>query len=133
VENCIFSGNAKYGISIGYRDTDNLIQGCTIERNGEVGILFRNEGAESRGGHRNRIDGCLVRDTGTERPGIGIDIQGKTRDITIQNTKLENSTSGKQSTGIRIGRETQGIVLKDNTFDGCRTTVGNLQLSMLNP
>ncbi len=40
-ENCVLSGNERYGISIGHRDTDNLIKGCKIEGNGEVGIFFR--------------------------------------------------------------------------------------------
>jgi len=126
-ENCSFSENRTYGISIGYRDTDNLIKGCTIERNGQVGVLFRNEGAESRGGHRNRIENCTIRDSGAEKPGIGIDIQGKTRDITIRGTKLENTAGGRQSTGIRIGCEAQRILLQDNTFDGCRTSVEDLR------
>ena len=46
VENCILSNNRQYGISIGHRDTDNTIRSCTIDHNGEVGILFRNEGDE---------------------------------------------------------------------------------------
>jgi hypothetical protein len=127
VEKGTFSENDKYGISIGYRDTDNLIKGAMIERNGETGILFRNEGTEARGAHRNRIDGCLVRDNGLRKPGVGIDIQGKTRDISIYNTRLANTADGKQSTGIRISPEAQRITLKDNTLEGCRTLVEDLR------
>ena len=133
VEKGAFSENDRYGISIGYRDTDNLIQGATIERNGEAGILFRNEGTEARGAHRNQIEGCLVRDNGTKKSGIGIDIQGKTCDITIRNTTLENTAGGKQSTGIRISREAQRITLKDNTLEGCRTLVDDLRRSWVVP
>lgn len=127
-ENCTFSGNKQYGISIGHRDTDNVIRHCTMERNGAVGILFRNEGTEFRGGHRNRIEDCTIGDTGTDQPGIGIDIQGSTQDITITHTKLQNTPSGKQTTGIRIGKETQRILLQDNTFDGCHTEVEDLRM-----
>jgi parallel beta-helix repeat protein len=126
-ENCTLSENKQYGISIGHRDTDNVIKTCTIERNGQVGILFRDDGGEFRGGHRNRIENCIIRDTGTDKPGIGIDIRGKTQDITITNTKIENTTSGKQNTGLRIGAETQRIVLQANTIDGCRTPVEDLR------
>jgi polygalacturonase len=133
VENCSFSENHTYGISIGYRDTDNLIQGCTLERNGEVGILFRNECTESRGGHRNRIEDCLIRDSGTEKPGIGIDIQGRTRDITIRNTRFQNTAGGRQTIGIRVGREAHRIALEDNTFDGCRTSVEDLRPYQVGP
>jgi parallel beta-helix repeat protein len=132
-ENCTFSENKKYGISIGHRDTDNVIRNCTIERNGEVGILFRKEGTEFRGGHRNRIESCTIRDTGTDKPGIGIDIQGNTQDITISDTKLENTPSGKQNTSIRIGKEAQRILLQNNTFDGCPASVEDLRAGRTSP
>jgi parallel beta-helix repeat protein len=126
-ENCTLSENKRYGVSIGHRDTDNLIKNCTMERNGEVGILFRNENTEFRAGHRNRIENCTIRDTGGDKPGIGIDIQGETQDITIRNTKVVNTAGGNQKTGIRIGKEAQRIVLQDNTFDGCPTPVEDLR------
>jgi hypothetical protein len=128
-ENCTLSENKRYGVSIGHRDTDNLIKNCTIERNGEVGILFRNEGSEFRGGHRNRIENCTIRDTGKEKPGIGIDIQGRTQDITITNTKLENTPDGKQNTGVRIGKEAQRVLLQNNAFDGCPVRIEDLRAS----
>ncbi len=128
VENCILSDNRAYGVSIGHRDTDNLIKNCTIERNGEVGILFRNEENEFRSGHRNRIEDCVIRDNGTGEAGVGIDIRGKTQDITIRNTRLESAASGSQKTGVRIGVEAQRIVLEGNTFDGCPTPVQDLRL-----
>jgi parallel beta-helix repeat protein len=126
-ENCTLSENTRYGISIGHRDTDNLIKNCTMERNGEVGVLFRNEGVEFRAGHRNRIENCTIRDTGKDKPGIGIDIQGKTQDITIRHTNVVNTASGNQKTGIRIGKDAQRIVLQGNTFDGCPTSVEDLR------
>ena len=99
VENCRLSENRRYGISIGHRDTDNAIRNCTIERNDEIGILFRNETMAFRAGHRNLIENCLLRDNGTGKDGIGIDIQGRTEDVTISNTKLENTTGGKTENG----------------------------------
>jgi hypothetical protein len=128
-EDCVLSENSRYGVSIGHRDTDNLIRACTIERNGEVGILFRNEGSEFRAGHRNRIENCTIRDTGKDKAGIGIDIQGQTQDITVRNTKLENTAGGKQNTGIRIGKEAQRIVLADNAFAGCPVPIEDLRTS----
>jgi hypothetical protein len=128
-EDCTLSENKRFGVSIGHRDTDNLIKNCTMERNGEVGVLFRNEGAEFRAGHRNRIENCTIRDTGKEKPGIGIDIQGKTQDITISNTRVVNTAGGSQKTGIRISKEAQRIVLQSNTFDGCPTPIEDLRPS----
>ncbi len=129
VEDCTLSENSDYGISIGHRDTDNLVRHCAIERNGEVGILFRNEAGEFRCGHRNRIESCVIRDNGTEKPGIGIDIQGRTEDITIRDTRLENTTSGNQKVGIRIGEKARQISLQGNTYEGCPTSVEDLRFA----
>ncbi len=127
-ENCTFSEN-DYGISIGHRDTDNVILACTLERNATTAILFRNEGAAFRGGHRNRIERCAIRDTGKDKPGIGIDVQGQTEEIQITQVNFENSAEGKQRTGIRIGRDARQIELQDNTFKGCPVQVEDLRAS----
>ncbi len=126
-ENCTLSENTNCGISIGHRDTDNTVRNCTLERNGEVGILFRSEAGEFRCGHRNRIEGCLIRDTGAGKPGIGIDVRGQTHDITIRDTRLENTASGNQKVGIRIGAEARRISLEANTYEGCPTSVEDLR------
>jgi parallel beta-helix repeat protein len=126
IENCTFSDN-DYGISIGHRDTDNLIRGCTFERNGEAGILFRDEAVEFRAGHRNLIENCTIRDTGKDKPGIGIDIQGQTQDISIHQVTFENKPGGKQNTAIRIGKDAQRISLQNNKFIGCPTEVEDLR------
>jgi len=133
VEDCILSENARYGISIGHRDTDNTIRGCTIERNGQVGILFRKEANEFRGGNRNLIEDCLIRDNGTEELGIGIDIQGKTQDITIRNTRLENAAGKSQKIGIRIGEEAEGIILQGNTFENCPVDIQDQRSKIAEP
>lgn len=129
-ENCILSRNKRFGISIGHRDTDNIIRGCTIERNGEVGILFRKEANEFRCGSRNRIEDCIIRDNGTKKPGIGIDIQGKTQDITVRNTRLENTAGKNQKIGIRISEEAERTILQDNTFKNCLVNIENLSSKM---
>ena len=123
VEKCTLLENRNYGISIGHRDTDNVIKDSTIERNGEVGILFRKEAGEFRAGHRNRIENCTIRDNGAKESGIGIDIRGKTQDIIIHDTRLENTEKGNQKIGIRIGNEAERITLNDNTFENCPVQV----------
>ncbi len=126
-ENCVLSENSRYGISIGHRDTDNIIRQCTIERNGQVGILFRNEANEFRSGSRNKIENCIIRDNGSKEQGIGIDIQGKIRDIAVHNTRLENVAGKNQNIGIRIGREAERIMLEGNTFENCPVTIKDLR------
>jgi len=103
------------------------VRNCTIERNGKVGILFRAEVGEFRCGHRNRIEGCTIRDNGSQEPGVGIDIQGQTHDITIRDSRLENTANGRQRTGIRIGSQAGAVSLQGNTYQGCLTAVEDLR------
>jgi hypothetical protein len=126
-EDCVLDRNSSYGVSIGHRDTDNIIRRCTIEHNGQVGILFRNEESEFRSGSRNRIVNCIIRDNGSKEQGFGIDIQGKTADIVVQDTRFENAAGKDQNIGIRIGREAKRITLQGNTFEDCPVQIKDLR------
>ncbi len=132
-ENCILSGNRRYGISIGHRDTDNIIRGCMIKSNGEVGILFRKEDNEFRCGSRNLIENCMIRDNGTKRTGFGIDIQGKTEDITVRNTKFENMAGKNQKTGIRIGQMAGRVIMQGNAFENSPEHIDDLRSPKVKP
>ncbi|MCP4610729.1 MAG: right-handed parallel beta-helix repeat-containing protein [Planctomycetes bacterium] len=125
--NCILSGNSRYGISIGHRDTDNIIRGCMIKSNGQVGILFRKEANEFRCGSRNLIENCVICNNGTKKPGFGIDIQGKTEDITVRNTKFENTAGKNQKTGIRIGQMVGRVIMQGNSFENSPVHIDDLR------
>lgn len=122
-EDCVAAENRKYGVNFGHRDTDNILRNCVIENNGEIGVLFRKEVNEYRTGDRNLIENCIIRDNGKSGPGLGIDIQWKTNDITIRNCRFENTNEGPQKTGIRISPEAQRINLEKNKFSGIKTEI----------
>ena len=128
-EKCTFSENIQYGANFGHRDTDNIMRNCVIERNGETGIIFRKEKNEFRPGDRNRIEGCLIRDNGGAGE-CGVDIQWKTRDISIINCRFENSPDGKQRVAIRISPEAERITLDGNTFANCPVEVQDQRAKM---
>jgi hypothetical protein len=118
-ENCTMSGNRRYGISIGHRDTDNLIKGCRIENNGEAGIYFREPGGidKFRAGNRNTIVNCDINNNGNSDRGTGIDIGWEITDISIRGNRIGNTNDkGLQQTGIRISKDARRITLEENTF-----------------
>jgi hypothetical protein len=117
-EDCVFSENQQ-GVNFGHRDTDNVIRRCTIERNSEVGIIFRQEPNEYRTPDRNRIEDCVIRDN----EGCGIDIRWKAKDLTIRNCRFENSEGGPQQVAIRISPEAERITLEENVFQNCPVEV----------
>ena len=127
VENCSLKDNVLYGISIGHRDTDNLIQNSLIENNKEVGILFRkDEDDDFFAGNRNLIRNCIIKDNGSDNKGIGIDVRKGTKDITFENNKFINSQNGNQKTGIQISKDAERIKSAGNTFERTDTEIKNL-------
>ncbi len=116
-ENCILTNNNKYGISIGHRDTDNIIRGCKIENNGEVGILFRDGDNGFFAANRNTIENCEIKDNGRKKSGVGIDIRWEAEDISIKKCRIGNTnTENKQKTAIRISKGSKRVTLEENTF-----------------
>jgi hypothetical protein len=129
-ENCVLSGNARYGISIGHRDTDNLITGCKIENNGEVGIYFREPGGINnfRAGNRNIIEDCDINNNGNNKTGIGIDIGWEIEDISIKRNRIGNTNGqNQQQTGIRICENAKRITLEENTFSDSPVEIEDLR------
>ena len=122
-EDCTLSDNIRYGTNFGHRDTDNVLRNCAIERNGKSGVNFRIEQGENRQGDRNRLEGCAISDNGGALGDCGVDIQGRTRDITIVNCRFKNSKDGKQKVAIRISPEAERITLEGNTFTDCPVEV----------
>jgi hypothetical protein len=113
-ENCVFSNNRRYGISIGHRDTDNLIMGCKIESNGEVGIYFREPGSINnfRAGNRNTIEDCDINNNGSNKSGTGIDIGWEIEDISIIGNRIGNTNGqSQQQTGISISEHAKRPLL----------------------
>jgi len=135
-ENCILSGNQRYGISIGHRDTDNLIKGCVIENNGEVGIYFREPGGVNnfRAGNRNTIIDCEIVNNGKNKTGTGIDIGWEIEDISILKNHIGNTNEKKQQqTGIRISEHAKRIKIEENTFVDSPVEIEDLRLDNKEP
>ena len=107
----------RYGISIGHHDTDNVIRDNDVRASGEVGILFRKERAAAFQGHRNRIENNRIVGVVKDQ-GVGIDVQGQTRSITIVGNQLRETKDAAQRVGIRIGAEAEEIKLAANRIEG---------------
>ena len=128
VDDCDCVDNRDFGISIGHRDTDNRIVDTRIEGNHKVGLLFRESTTEYRGGHRNQIERCLVRDNGFTQDGVGIEIRGPTHDTDIRDTRFEDSGSSKQKIGIRLLEQAHNThIASTNTFVGMEHDVVELE------
>ena len=125
-EKNVIEGSKRYGISIGHRDTDNVVRDNDVRASGEVGILFRQEPEAAFQGNRNLIEKNRILGLTKER-GIGIDIQGQTKSVTIAGNEIRETKAPRERVGIRIGPEAEQITLNDNRIEGFAQTVVDLR------
>ena len=107
----------RVGISIGHRDTDNLVTGNTIRGNKLNGVLFRPERGADFAGHRNRIEKNTFLDNAPEG-GAVIDIQGGTESITIRDNQFTETRSGKPRVVVKQGADTKNIIIEGSRTKG---------------
>lgn len=102
--------NGGHGMSIGHKDSDNVVRGNTIVGNRRGGVYWRAE-AEPMAPHRVTFEHNTVRDN----DGWGLFVDGATRDTVIRGNVIEDTGGGRQKTGIRIGKDAGAVTLEDNT------------------
>ena len=125
-EDNVMRDNRLYGCSIGHRDTDNIVRNNRIEGSGQIGILFRKERGPAFQGHRNRIEGNRIADSGGDT-GVAIDILGETESIRIERNEIVESRGPAQRIGVRIGELAKSIHLADNRIEGVSVAVADLR------
>ena len=110
------------GISVGHRDTDNLIRGNTVKRSRQVGILFRPERGPGFTGDRNTVEANTITDTGGD-DAAAIDVQGTTANLVFRRNVLRETRAPARRVGVRLGRDTKDIALDGNTATGFAAAV----------
>ncbi|MFT4689167.1 MAG: hypothetical protein ACI9OD_001372 [Limisphaerales bacterium] len=120
-ENNKCMGN-DYGISIGHRDTDNMIRQNDIEGSKTVGLLFRPERGKAYAPHRNIVEGNRLKNNGPEN-GAAVDVQGEVESITLRKNQIQETRSAAKRIGVRIGAGTKDIRLVENKIEGFSSAV----------
>ena len=76
VEDCVIEDSRTIGISIGHRDTDNVVRNNLVRRSGVNGILFRQHPEPKRDPHRNLFEGNLIEDSGAKGECVAVEMLG---------------------------------------------------------
>ncbi len=123
----LLEGNGRFGISIGHKDTDNLLQENIVRSNDNAGVFFRNE-TLGMAGHRNALIGNIIENNGVKEGGEGIRVRGETNGLVFKNniirdTRPEHKT---QTVGIRIEDSAGDIVLEGNQIEA-KTKIEDLR------
>jgi hypothetical protein len=118
-ENNVLDGNGRYGISIGHKDTDNLLRGNQVRNNAGEGIYFRPE-TLGMAGHRNRLENNLIENNGRNENVAGIRIRGETRDVVLQGNRIRDTRppeARRQTVGIQLDPAVGGVALEGNVIE----------------
>ncbi|MFO0947445.1 MAG: right-handed parallel beta-helix repeat-containing protein [Planctomycetota bacterium] len=119
--------NRNVGVSIGHRDTDNVIRDNEIVGSGRVGVLFRPERGKDFAPHRNRLENNRILDSGDDS-GIAVDIMGQTEAIELVANQIHETRGPMRRVGVRIGAETKNVKLDDNRVEGFSLAVADLRM-----
>ncbi|MBM3566279.1 MAG: hypothetical protein FJX42_09235, partial [Alphaproteobacteria bacterium] len=98
VEDNEFRNNGATGISIGHKDSDNLIRRNLISDNAKGGVQWRNE-TEPMAAHNITFTENTVRNNGP----YGLNIEGETHSTVIRGNTIE--CDAPDSVGIRVGEK----------------------------
>jgi parallel beta-helix repeat protein len=118
-EDNTLQGNGRFGISIGHKDTDNLLRGNKVLGNKEDGIYFRQE-SEGMAGHRNRVENNLIENNGLKRAAVGIRVRGETRDLVLTGNTIRDTRTAQerlQTTGIALEEKVGEVQANGNTIE----------------
>ncbi len=123
-ENNRLIGN-RVGVSIGHRDTDNLVARNEILRSSQVGVLFRPERGKDFAGHRNRIENNRIVDSGSTN-GVAIDVQGATEAVVLSGNEILETREPAGRIAVRLGAASKSIQVQNNQITGFATAVKQL-------
>jgi hypothetical protein len=116
VRDSTFVNNAGPGVSVGTRDSDNLIEGCRMRRNGGPGLLFR-EARRPVEVHTCRVRHCVVEDNALTH-GLGqVAILGDAHELCLEHNVILGSPE-RESAGLYIAPAAINIWLQDNEIRG---------------
>ena len=113
-------------ISIGHRDTDNIMRGNTVRRCSLGGLVYRDD-PPHQAAHRNLVEGNLFEDIGTlAAPGCGIDLNGPVEDNILRANRIVCTRPGLMRAGIRVGPRVTRLELDRNVVEGIPLAVERL-------
>lgn len=107
----------RVGISIGHRDTDNLVTANTIRDSKAHGLLFRPERGPSFAGHRNRIEKNEFINN-APNGGAVVDIQGGTEEIELRDNHFTETRPNVTVRSVQQGPETKKITVVGSRLEG---------------
>jgi parallel beta-helix repeat protein len=106
----ILEQNGQFGISIGHKDSDNILRRNLVRQNKQHGVFFRNE-TLGMAPHRNRLEENTIENNG----GAEIRIRGEVNDLVFVRNIIRD-TQEESAPGFWIEEKVGTVNLQDNTI-----------------
>ena len=104
-----------------------MIRLNTITGSGKVGVLFRDD---ARGKdfwpNRNTLEKNQIVISG-DGDGVAVDVQGRTRDVTLDGNQIRETRKPMERIGVRIGKQARDVKLQQNKIEGFQRDVVDLK------
>jgi hypothetical protein len=118
-EDNLLEANGHYGISIGHKDSDNILRHNRVRLNGQSGVCFRNESL-GMAAHRNLLEENIIEDNAVKSESAGIRIRGETDGLVFRKNIVRDTREKGHKTqivGIAIEENVGAVTLDGNQID----------------
>ena len=119
-EDNLLEANGRFGISIGHKDTDNLLRRNRVVGNARDGVHFRDESL-GMAAHRNTLEDNTIENNGAAAEAAGVRVLGRTNGLVLRNNTIRDTRPAgerRQAVGVDVAAGVGGITLDGNTIDG---------------
>lgn len=127
VRDSAFEGNRVCGISVGTRDSYNLIERCTLASNEGPGLLFR-ETEEPVAMHDCRVIACKIAENARSSGHGQVDVLGDAHDLELVRNEIRGT--GESKPGVWIAPSARRIRLAENHIARCDPEVDAVAASL---
>jgi hypothetical protein len=118
-EDNLLEQNGRFGISIGHKDSDNLLQHNIVRGNQSNGVFFRNESL-GMAAHRNRLVENTIEDNGDSPGTAAIRVRGATHGLQFENNTVRDTRPAAQQTqtvGVLLEEQVGEVTLEGNRIE----------------
>jgi hypothetical protein len=127
VRDSTFVANRVCGVSVGTRDSHNLLERCAMKDNDGPGLLFR-ETEEPVAMHDCRIAGCKISGNAGVSGHGQVDVLGEAHDLELVRNEIRGSVSSKP--GIFVSPSAHHVRISGNHITDCNPDVDALSASL---
>jgi parallel beta-helix repeat protein len=122
-EDNLLENNGRFGISIGHKDSDNLLRQNIVRGNRSHGVLFRDESL-GMAAHRNRLVDNTIENNGASKGTAGIRVEGATNGLVFQGNTVRDTRQADDQTqtiGVMLDDQVGQVTLAGNRIEAERT------------